>query len=164
MAEWKEAKTADGKAYYYNSQSKETTWTPPPGFQAAPPVGGPVKLADLPTPKKLPSLVNINDASALDAKITSMLDAEDQLMRSLESTLKGLRKKAKHPFAKKAKKIFKEVDLNNQKELDAKDFCRLMEMMGSPISLESAQQHITKADLNGNGKMDFFEFLEFLGY
>ncbi|KAK4902044.1 U1 snRNP protein [Elasticomyces elasticus] len=38
MSGWKEAKTADGKAYYFHAETKETTWVKPEGFEAPPPL------------------------------------------------------------------------------------------------------------------------------
>jgi hypothetical protein len=52
----------------------------------------------------------------------------------------------------------------------------MMELMENPITLEAAQEYINGADINGsflrscvltkvgNGKLDFGEFLAFLGY
>ena len=53
----------------------------------------------------------------------------------------------------------------------------MMDMLGTPISVEAAQAHINRVDANGkmvlfvvvirslgDGKMDFYEFLDYLGF
>ena len=48
--DWKEAKTADGKTYYYNSVTKETSWTLPTPTPTPTLATPPVVRATLPVP------------------------------------------------------------------------------------------------------------------
>jgi Ca2+-binding EF-hand superfamily protein len=40
----------------------------------------------------------------------------------------------------------------------------MMAMLGNNITLQEAQESVGKYDVDGNGKMNFYEFLDYLGF
>ncbi|MFI6325645.1 EF-hand domain-containing protein [Nonomuraea sp. NPDC050556] len=54
------------------------------------------------------------------------------------------------------------VDADGDGRISAEELVRLMEVLGQPITIESAQASITKLDQDGDGLIDVEEFGAFL--
>ena len=77
MDTWKEAKTAEGKVYYYNSLTKETSWTLPgsskPRFDVDAKISAYVSLRYC--------LICVYRALAVEEELTRQLEATLNILR-----------------------------------------------------------------------------------
>ncbi|KAJ5520203.1 EF-hand [Penicillium fimorum] len=64
---------------------------------------------------------------------------------------------------KKWKEVFKHADINNDRFITTDELIATAKKDGIEMSEEEADEHIKAFDNNGNGKIEFSEFLKVLG-
>ncbi|MEU6714939.1 EF-hand domain-containing protein [Nonomuraea sp. NPDC046802] len=57
---------------------------------------------------------------------------------------------------------FNLIDADNDGRISAVELVRLMEVLGQPVTLETAQEGVLKLDKDGDGLIDLEEFAAFV--
>ncbi|KAI6235162.1 hypothetical protein M3Y95_00022000 [Aphelenchoides besseyi] len=102
---WREYKNEEGKSYYHNTESKETTWTKPPDFDDPKPIL---------TQSKLPTVISKTATNNIPSSLSDMEKAMQATLRSLAQTT-GSPKPAPDP-----------VDPNEMKQRQTEKFRELL--------------------------------------
>ncbi|VDK18438.1 unnamed protein product [Anisakis simplex] len=90
---WREYKTAEGRPYYYNTETKETTWTCPKDFEPRSTASSTVASSTTPIKTEKPQSVDTKEtpSSSTDvAKKANSVEGESELEKAMMATLKSL--------------------------------------------------------------------------
>lgn len=157
---------ASGRHYYYNKRTQETTWEKPKLIKNEDDIAIAGVYADGREGDSTDDGTKLEDVEDCGHSVAHVDDEPDETGLDEQPDCANTESRDDLGYTVHERELahqqFDHYDVDKSGSISAKELLQLLQTLGEPITLKQVEECIQKVDRNGNGEVEFEEFLMIL--